>query len=57
MHAYERAHIETVLSKVGNDKKEAAKTLGIALSSLYRKIEELGIAEEDTRTDERSSAG
>ena len=26
------------------DKREAAKRLGIALSSLYRKIEHLGIA-------------
>jgi len=44
LRAYEKAHIESALAKAGDDKKAAAKTLGIALSSLYRKIEELEIA-------------
>ncbi len=39
---FERRHIERVLDDTP-DKKEAAKRLGLALSSLYRKIEELGI--------------
>jgi transcriptional regulator with PAS, ATPase and Fis domain len=43
MRAYERAHIEVVLAKADNDKRAAAEQLGVSLSSLYRKIEELGI--------------
>jgi transcriptional regulator with PAS, ATPase and Fis domain len=43
MHTYEKAHIESVLRKVDNDKKVAAERLGVSLSSLYRKIEELEI--------------
>jgi DNA-binding NtrC family response regulator len=39
---FERRHIERVLSD-HPDKKEAARRLGLALSSLYRKIEELGM--------------
>jgi len=52
--AYERQQIRRVLSKYDWDKVEAARSLGIALSSLYRKIDELGI-----RMDERgrSQAG
>jgi DNA-binding NtrC family response regulator len=40
---FERRHLERVLRDTP-DKKEAAKRLGLALSSLYRKIEELGIS-------------
>jgi len=40
---FERRHIERVLAQTP-DKKEAAKRLGIGLSSLYRRIAELGIA-------------
>jgi two-component system response regulator PilR (NtrC family) len=43
LRAYEKAHIESVLVKVEQDKKVAAEMLGVSLSSLYRKIEELGI--------------
>ena len=39
---YERLHIERVLRQ-SPDKREAAKRLRLGLSSLYRKIEELGI--------------
>jgi DNA-binding NtrC family response regulator len=39
---FERLHIERILRQTP-DKKEAAKRLGIGLSSLYRKIEVLGI--------------
>jgi DNA-binding NtrC family response regulator len=39
---FERQHIERVLRQTA-DKKEAARRLGMALSSLYRKIAELGI--------------
>jgi DNA-binding NtrC family response regulator len=40
---FERAHIRRVLDRCGGDKREAARRLGLGLSSLYRKLEELGI--------------
>jgi len=40
---YERGHIGNVLQRCEGDKKKAAELLGISLSSLYRKIEELGL--------------
>lgn len=40
---FEKQHIVRVLEQVGQDRKEAAQLLDISLSSLYRKIEELGI--------------
>ena len=43
MRKYERLHIERVLRECGNDKREAAKRLGLGLSSLYRKLEELEV--------------
>ena len=43
LRAYEKAHIHAVLAKVNNDKKAAAERLGVSLSSLYRKIEELDV--------------
>jgi transcriptional regulator with PAS, ATPase and Fis domain len=41
---FEKQHILRVLEQVGQDRKEAAQLLDISLSSLYRKIEELGIS-------------
>ncbi len=41
--AYEREQIFRTLAKYRWDKAETAKALGIGLSSLYRKIDELGI--------------
>jgi transcriptional regulator with PAS, ATPase and Fis domain len=41
---FEKHHILRVLEQVGQDRKEAAQLLDISLSSLYRKIEELGIS-------------
>jgi len=41
---FERLHISKVLQRCGNDKAAAATALGIGLSSLYRKLEELGIS-------------
>jgi DNA-binding NtrC family response regulator len=38
----ERQHIQRVLRECGDDKREAARRLGMGLSSLYRKLEELG---------------
>jgi len=43
LRAYERIHIETVLRRTSNDKRQAADRLGLSLSSLYRKMNELGI--------------
>ena len=43
LRAYERIHIESVLRRSGHDKRKAAELLGLSLSSLYRKLNELGI--------------
>jgi two-component system response regulator PilR (NtrC family) len=43
LRAYEKIHIESVLRRTGNEKRVAAEKLGLSLSSLYRKIEELDI--------------
>jgi transcriptional regulator with PAS, ATPase and Fis domain len=43
MTQFEKQHIIRVLEQMGQDRKESAKLLDISLSSLYRKIEELGI--------------
>jgi DNA-binding NtrC family response regulator len=37
---YERQHISRVLRDCGDDKRQAARRLGLGLSSLYRKLEE-----------------
>lgn len=41
---FEKQHIMRVLEQTNQDRREAAKLLDISLSSLYRKIEELGIS-------------
>lgn len=46
IQAYEKSHIEQVLTKLMGDKKSAAEALGMSLSSLYRKLEELAIRAE-----------
>lgn len=40
---HERQHIQRVLERCGDDKREAARRLGLGLSSLYRKLEELSL--------------
>jgi len=40
---YEKSHIERTLNKAGGDKSRAADLLGLSLSTLYRKIEKLGV--------------
>lgn len=42
---YEKTHIERTIGKTGGDKIRAAELLGLSLSTLYRKIEKLGIAD------------
>jgi len=44
LRQFEKQHIQRILQQVDEDRKEAALLLGISLSSLYRKIEELGIS-------------
>lgn len=41
--AYEKRYISRMLNRHDGNKVEAAKALDIGLSSLYRKIDELGI--------------
>jgi DNA-binding NtrC family response regulator len=41
---FERQHIIKVLASLGHNKVAAAEALGIGLSSLYRKLDELGIS-------------
>jgi two-component system response regulator PilR (NtrC family) len=43
LRVYERMHIEGVLRRCENDKHKAADMLGLSLSSLYRKLNELGL--------------
>ncbi len=45
---YERQHIQRVLENCDDDKREAARRLGLGLSSLYRKLEELGLRSQST---------
>jgi transcriptional regulator with PAS, ATPase and Fis domain len=40
---YEKTHIERTLNKAAGDKARAAELMGLSLSTLYRKIEKLGI--------------
>lgn len=50
VRAFEKAHIQSVLAKCNQDKKQAAQRLGVSLSSLYRKMEELEIPLHAERT-------
>ncbi|MFC2075246.1 sigma-54-dependent transcriptional regulator [Bdellovibrionota bacterium] len=40
---FERRHISAILRKYQRDKKESARALGLSLSSLYRKMDELEV--------------
>jgi transcriptional regulator with PAS, ATPase and Fis domain len=40
---YEKSHIERTLTKASGDKVRAAELMGLSLSTLYRKLEKLGI--------------
>jgi len=40
---YEKSHIERTLNKAAGDKIRAAELMGLSLSTLYRKLEKLGI--------------
>lgn len=43
LRSYERIHIRNVLQRHDDDKRAAADALGLSLSSLYRKIDELDL--------------
>jgi two-component system response regulator PilR (NtrC family) len=43
VRGYEKQYIARILDKYDGNKTQAAKSLGVGLSSLYRKIDELGI--------------
>ena len=43
VRAYEKSHIENVLKETEGDRTRTAEMLGMSRSSLYRKIEQLGI--------------
>ncbi len=48
LESYEKSHIENVLREANGDRTRAAQLLGLSRSSLYRKLEKLGIREEHT---------
>jgi transcriptional regulator with PAS, ATPase and Fis domain len=52
----ERRLIERALERAGQNKSKAAKLLGINRPLLYRRIKELGIADEPEPADEPSAA-
>ncbi len=43
VRAYEKSYIETILKETGGDRTRVAKLLGLSRSSLYRKMQHLGI--------------
>jgi DNA-binding NtrC family response regulator len=43
LELYEKTHVERTLGKCAGDKIRAADLLGLSLSTLYRKLEKLGI--------------
>ena len=43
VQSYEKSHIENILKETAGDKTRAAQLLGVSRSSLYRKLESLGI--------------
>ena len=47
LKSYEKMHIENVLKETEGNRGEAAKLLGLSRSSLYRKLDSLGICKSD----------
>jgi len=47
LKAYEKMHIENVLKETEGNRGEAAKLLGLSRSSLYRKLDSLGISKSE----------
>lgn len=46
VRAFERQHVVSALEHFHNDKVETARALGIGVSSLYRKIDEIGLGKQ-----------
>lgn len=53
---FERAHIASIVRLASGDKRRAADLLGIGISTLYRRLEELGIDSEGNLFDDNSTA-
>jgi DNA-binding NtrC family response regulator len=51
VRAYEKSHLENVLRETAGDRTRAAEFLGLSRSSLYRKMEQLGIPLGESRED------
>ena len=49
LKAYEKSHIEHVLREAHGDRTQAAELLGLSRSSLYRKMESLGVRVEEMK--------
>ena len=47
MQRLERQLIESALRRCGNHKDRAAKVLGLARSSLFKKLKDWGLSQED----------
>ncbi|MGD0542007.1 MAG: sigma-54 dependent transcriptional regulator [Tepidisphaeraceae bacterium] len=56
MEHFERQHILYSLSRHNYDKAETARSLGIGVSSLYRKLDELKINKHEAEPDQKSAA-
>jgi transcriptional regulator with PAS, ATPase and Fis domain len=52
LREFERQHIQNILTHNGNNKVAAAEKLGIGLSSLYRKMEELSFGKTDAEKEQ-----
>lgn len=47
VQVFEKHHIQSMLKRTGGNKSEAARLLGIDPSTLYRKMERLGLSEQE----------
>jgi DNA-binding NtrC family response regulator len=56
LRAYEKMHIENVLKETDGNRAVAAKLLGLSRSSLYRKLESLGISRHEDGREEHPRA-
>lgn len=56
METFERELIRQALERAGGDRREAAQALGLALATLYRRIEKLGLKETTARAPAEGTA-
>ncbi|MGD0390410.1 MAG: sigma-54 dependent transcriptional regulator [Tepidisphaeraceae bacterium] len=57
MEHFERQHILYSLGRHNYDKAETARSLGIGVSSLYRKLDELKISKQEGEADQKETPG